>query len=141
MLTSPRSGRRHKAWGVSPRINRRKNSSPRSGRQPVAVNVAPTARAVARSAGSLFRTVRIPGVPPDKSGFTPGFTLSCAPRTEHLVSQLCDCPLMGLLKITAFRVPGVNAWLEKGNSITALPTLRAIQDHDSKLRKDERIAL
>ena len=36
--------------------------------------------------------------------------LSCAPRTEHLVSQLYDCPLMGLLKISAFRVPGVNAW-------------------------------
>src|SRR5215831_2839293 len=94
MITSPRSGRRHKAWGVSPRINRRKNSSLRSGRQPIGVNVAPTARAVARSAGSLFRNVRIPGVP---LRFTPGFTLSCAPRTEHQVSQLYDYRLDGLL--------------------------------------------
>jgi len=33
---SARSARQHKAWGVSPRIQRAKVSSPRSGRQPFA---------------------------------------------------------------------------------------------------------
>jgi hypothetical protein len=51
---SPRSGRWHKAWGVSPRINRKKNWSPRSGRQPIEFNVWRNRRSVARSAGSLF---------------------------------------------------------------------------------------
>ena len=37
-ISSPRSGRQHKAWGASPRITRNKKApSPRSGRKPIEI--------------------------------------------------------------------------------------------------------
>ena len=55
-LFSPRSGRQHKAWGVSPRIAvSQRSGSPRSGRQPqhLSANGCADMTAVARSAGSV----------------------------------------------------------------------------------------
>jgi hypothetical protein len=63
-LTSPRSGREHKAWGVSPRIKEQKWMEPARRAIAVALDVDPDHSAAARSAGLVESSDAILGLTP-----------------------------------------------------------------------------
>ena len=80
---SLRSRRRHKAWGGARLGERNPRILQRKRRQPVKRATAqPIREACARSAGSHYLFLIIPGVTLPKPRFTPGYTLTPASQAE-----------------------------------------------------------
>ena len=85
---SPRSGRQHKAWGVSPRTRKKENRAREAGDSGRTFDVNGDDSDGARYAGWVTLPDRVPGAD------APGFMLPSAPRTgnQRALSQVCYCP-------------------------------------------------
>src|SRR5215204_4372630 len=94
---SLRSRRKHKAWGVSPRIRITESIGAREAGE----------RAVARSAGLAHGLMTVPGA------YTPGFTLTSASRTQparfYVVAPLRGLSLRGFTLPSASRTQAKRA--------------------------------
>jgi len=96
---SPRSGRQHKAWGVSPRIAlKRSEPSPRSGRQPDHTESVQSAKSIARFAGSTTFRFLILGLTPQAlcwrplRGLKQGLFIHSVLYSFMWMTNLMHCP-------------------------------------------------